>query len=167
MALYISPIFLATLFSVNFKCSFHNKFSSNRMPRNFIDDCLFITWLLIKSFGNTSGKSSLLLALWKIENFVFLTFKESLFEINHSLIFCNSLLTVEKRKLMSLCSKNRFVSSANIIVFNKLEALGRSFTYIKSSSGPRIDPCGTPHVTFCSLVLVSLLMQIYCFLFVR
>ena len=127
-ALHISPIFLAILFSVNFKCSFHDKFSSNRMPRNFIDDCLFITWLLtlsfltlhllfssywcltfvellvsqkssfsiipvlkglIKSFGNTSGKSSLLLI------FLFLTFKESLFEINHSLIFSNSLLTVD------------------------------------------------------------------------
>ena len=90
------------------------------MPRIFIDDCLFITWLLIKkSFGNKSGKSSLLLALWKIENFVLLTFKGSLFEINHSLIFCNSLLTGKKRKLMSLCSKNWFASSANIIVFNK------------------------------------------------
>ena len=101
---------------------------------------------------------------WKIR---FLTFRESLFEINHSLIFCNSLFTVEKRKLKSLCSKNRFVSSANIIVFNKLEALGRSFAYIKNNSGPRIDPCGAPHVTFCSFVLVSLLMQVYCFLFVR
>ena len=46
---------------------------------NFIDDCLFITWfwLLIKSFGNTSNKSSLLLALWKIENFVFWYFKRA------------------------------------------------------------------------------------------
>ena len=39
--------------------------------------------------------------------------------------------------------------------------------YIKDNSGPRIDPCGTPLVTFCLFVLVSLLMQIYCFLFVR
>ena len=56
---------------------------------------------------------------------------------------------------MSLCSKSRFVLSANIIVFNKLEALWRSFTYIKNNSGPRIDPCGTPHVIFCSFVLLS------------
>ena len=49
-ALHISPIFLAILFSFNFKCSFYDKFSSNRMPRNFIDDCLFITWLLTLSF---------------------------------------------------------------------------------------------------------------------
>ena len=167
MALYISPIFLAILFSVNFKCSFHDKFSSNRIPSNFIDDCLFITWLIIKGFGNRSGKSSLLLALLKIENFVFLTFKESLFEINQSSIFYTSLFTIEKKTLMSLCSKNRFASSANIIVFNKLEALRRLFTYIKNNSSPRIDPCGTPHFIFCSFVLLPLLMQMYCFLFVR
>ena len=68
---------------------------------------------------------------------------------------------------MSLSPKNRFVSSANIIVFNKLESLARSFMYIKNNSGPRIDPCGTPHVTFCSFVLLLLTKQMYCFLFVR
>ena len=62
---------------------------------------------------------------------------------------------------MSLYSRNRLVSSANIIIFNKLEALGRPFIYIKNNSGPRIDPCGNPHVTFSSFVLLSLLMQIY------
>ena len=82
-------------------------------------------------------------------------FKESLFEINHLLIFCNSLFTVEKRTPMSLCSKDRFVSPSNIIVFNKLEALGRSFPYIKNDSGPRIHLCGTPHVTFCLVVIIN------------
>ena len=85
----------------------------------------------------------------------FLTFKESLFEINHSLIF--SLFIVEKWTLMSLCSKNRFVLSESIIVFNKLEVLGRSFTYTKNSSGPRVDPCGTPHVTFLFSSLAALI----------
>ena len=63
---------------------------------------------------------------------------------------------------MSLCSKNRFVSfesSANIIAFIKLEALGKLITYIKNYSGPRIDLCGTSHVTFCSFLLVSLLCK--------
>ena len=68
---------------------------------------------------------------------------------------------------MSLCSKNSFASSANITVFEKLKAVGRLLMYIKDNSGPRIDPCGTPLVTFCLFVLVCLLMQIYCFLFVR
>ena len=82
-------------------------------------------------------------------------------EINHSLIFCNSLFTFEKRTLMSLCSKNRFESSAETIAFNKLEALWRSFTYIKNNIVTRIDSCSTSHVTFCSFVLLSILMQIY------
>ena len=68
---------------------------------------------------------------------------------------------------MSLCSKNRFALSANITVLEKLEALGGLLMYIKDNSGPRIDPWGTPLVTFCLFVLVSLLMQIYCFLFDR
>ena len=134
---------------------------------NFIDDCLFITWLLIKDFVNTTGKSSLLLALWKVESFVVLTFKESLFQINHSLIFCNSLFRVTKKALVSLCSKNRLASSSNIILFSKLEALGGSFTYFKNNIGSKIDRCSTPHVTFYSFVLLSLLMQMYWFLLVK
>ena len=47
---------------------------------------------------------------------------------------------------MTLRSGGRFVSSANIIVFGGLGGTGGSFAYIKSNSGPRIDPCGTPHV---------------------
>ena len=143
-------------------------FSSNIMPKNFVNGCLYITWLLMKSYGNTSGKSSLLLALWTNGNFVFVMFKESFFKINHSWYsLFNSLFTVEKRTLMSLFSKNRFVSSANIIVFKKFEALGRSFMYIKNNSDPRIDPCGTPHVPFCWFILLSWVIEMYCFLFVR
>ena len=33
-ALYVSYIILTTLSSINFKCSFHDKVSSNRMPSN-------------------------------------------------------------------------------------------------------------------------------------
>ena len=47
---------------------------------------------------------------------------------------------------MSWRSGGGFVSSANIIVFGGLGDTGGSFAYIKSNSGPRIDPCTTPHV---------------------
>ena len=93
---------------------------------------------------------------WKIR---FLTFKESLFEINHSLIFCNSIHCRKKDSYVLVCSKNRFASSANIIVFSKLEALGRSFTYIKNNSGPYVGSWGTPHVTFCPSALLSLFQK--------
>ena len=35
------------------------------------------------------------------------------------------------------------VSSAKSLKFD-IKLLGRSFTYIKNSNGPKIDPCGTP-----------------------
>ena len=70
----------------------------------------------MKSVYGASGKSSLLPAFCKIDNFVYLTLKESLLEINHSLIFCSFLFIFEKRTLISLCSKNGFVSTANIVV---------------------------------------------------
>ena len=62
--------------------------------------------------------------LWKIENVVFSTFTESLFEKDHSLIWCNSLFAVEEEALMSSCSGYEFVSPAGIIVFCGLGALG-------------------------------------------
>ena len=92
----------------------------------------------------------------------FCKFKESFVDINHSSILYNSLFTVDKRIFMSLCSKNKLDTFANIIVYSKLEALGRPLTYIKNSSGTRIDPCGTQKDTFCSIVLLSLLMRTYC-----
>ena len=165
--MFITSILSVILFSVSVQCSFHDRFSSKRIPKSFIDYCLFITWLWIKSFRNTCGKSSLLLASWKIRKFVYLTFKESLFEINHSAIFYNSLIHFCKKGLMSLCSENGLVSTANIIVFSNLEAFRRSFMDIKNSSCPRIDPCVTPYITFCSFVQLPLLMQMYWFLFFK
>ena len=38
------------------------------------------------------------------------------------------------------------VSSANIIYCNKSDTLIKSLTWIKNKSGPKMDPCGTPHV---------------------
>ena len=51
------------------KRSAENRENFNKQQKT--DDCPFIIGILIKSFGNTSDKSSQLLALWKIENFVF------------------------------------------------------------------------------------------------
>ena len=39
------------------------------------------------------------------------------------------------------------VSSANIIVSSTDDAFLRSLTYNKNSSGPKMDPCGTPNFT--------------------
>ena len=56
------------------------------------------------------------------------------------------------------------VSSAKIIGAEVLfMILGRSFMYIKKSSGPKIEPCGTPQLTlaqFQNLLLSSLSVYI-------
>ena len=70
---------------------------SKKTPRNFIDTVRAISRLFIFSFGKTSGISSFLLGLWENEYlFFFFTISESLLEINHSLILCNSLFTLRK-----------------------------------------------------------------------
>jgi hypothetical protein len=57
------------------------------------------------------------------------------------------------------------VSSANIIVlrltfeFTLIVTLGISFMYNKNSSGPSIDPCGTPCLTVPQLEVTLLLEQ--------
>ena len=72
--------------------------------------------------------------------FYFSTLKDSLFVVNQALMFTNSLFTTVKRSLMPLCLKKRLVSSENIIGSNKRDAFGRSLTYIRNRSGPKIDP---------------------------
>ena len=57
---------------------------------------------------------------------------------------------------MSLRSGDRFESSASIIVFGGLGGTGGSFPYIKSNSGPRRDPCGTPHVALVSQLVYTM-----------
>ena len=55
---------------------------------------------------------------------------------------------------MSLWLKKRLVSSANIIGSYKWDAFGRSLTYTRNRSGLRIDPWGTPQVTYLRSVLL-------------
>ena len=119
---------------------------------------------MIISFGRRRGISYFLLGLWKNKYFAFSTFKDSLFAVNQSLMFTSSLFTTVKRCLMSLRLKKRLVSSANIIGSNKRDAFGRSLTYTRNRSGPRIDPWGTPQVTYLGSVLLFSPISMYCFL---
>jgi len=71
---------------------------------------------------------------------------------NVSLFFCNQLNTlfisilVFFSKLLGLVSEiSDGVSSAKILQ-KKLEDSGRSLIYNKNSTGPRVEPCGTPQV---------------------
>ena len=46
----------------------------------------------------------------------------------------------------SVPSIKQLVSSANKIDVRRVDTLHKSLTYSKNSVGPRIEPCGTPHV---------------------
>ena len=49
---------------------------------------------------------------------------------------------------LSFPEQKRLVSSANKIVYSLLVELLRLLMYINNSNGPRMEPCGTPQVTF-------------------
>jgi len=53
----------------------------------------------------------------------------------------------------SLLFQKRFVSSANRIVSNKGQWVAKSFMYSRKSTGPKIEPWGTPLYTDCILTI--------------
>ena len=65
---------------------------------------------------------------------------------------------------MLLCEKKRFVSSANIMGSNILDALHKSFTYIMKRSSPKIDPWGTPQIMSRLDVFIALPVEIVFYL---
>ena len=50
------------------------------------------------------------------------------------------------RVFRSLSLKNKFVSSAKMKNLGNFDELTMSLVYMIKSSGPRMDPWGTPHV---------------------
>ena len=79
LALYNKPILLASFFSVYLICSFQDKCSSNKTPRNFIDPTLSTFLSFINNLGSKSGRSSVLLGLWNSYKII----NESYFCIRH------------------------------------------------------------------------------------
>ena len=83
-------------------------------------------------------------------NFVFLTFRESLLTASQSLTFANSKLIEDdmwffvRFEILVLIKLFRDVSSANRIKSKYEPDCGMSFMYIRKSSGPKMDPWGTP-----------------------
>ena len=65
---------------------------------------------------------------------------------------------------MSLWLKKKLVSSANIIGLKKRDAFGRSLIYARNRIYSRIDPWGTPQVTYLRSVLLFSPIWMYYFL---
>ena len=100
------------------------------------------------------------------------TFSDNLFIFSQSFILVSSLfIAVFKSWSCSLLDSlfrllDRVVSSAYIIKSNRLLACEKSFMYKMNSSGPRMEPCGTP-VVIDRLFDLTLLISVHCFLSVR
>ena len=76
----------------------------------------------------------------------FSTFRDSLFARNQSLIWFSSWFADSKNVLKLLSEENWFVSSAKSTGSRTLVGFLMSFTKIRKSKDPSIEPWGTPHL---------------------
>ncbi len=83
-------------------------------------------------------------------NSVLTTFKLSLLAINKFLRFSKSEFTANSTSFIESPEAVRFASSANSRGLVILRHSGKSLMYNKNNNGPKIEPCGTPHLTRCS-----------------
>ena len=72
--------------------------------------------------------------------------KLSLFASNRLFIFDNSVFVALTISFSDFPVVVRLVSSAYILAVEVRKLFGISFIYIMNSKGPRMDPCGTPHI---------------------
>src|ERR1043165_1836489 len=97
---------------------------------------------------------------------VFTRFSDNLLALNHSPTNFSSILIVFTSTSIDLFDMNTLVSSANMIKWRSDEAFEISFTYIKNSRGPNIEPCGTPHV-MSEICEICPLYGTHCLLFLK
>ena len=90
---------------------------------------------------------------------------ESLFNVKQLFIFLNSSVSFAYIYIFVFVKEIYIV--ANIIRFNFLEEDRRSLAQTTKDSGPRWEPCGTPHVVFRKSLLVSIAIGMYCFLLIK
>ena len=114
--------------------------------------------ILIFSLSTTRSLSMWIFPLrfLNIMKWVFFKFKDNLLMFNQSIIFFISFFICSITLSGHLPERNRFESSAKRRRNKTSETLDRSLIYNRNNNGPRMDPWGTPHVTFLRLELVSL-----------
>ena len=86
LALCETPIFFETLFSTTEIWFFHERCSSSKIPRNFIEVVCSMTFPLIANVGSFKGMSSFRPNLWQNVYFVFPFFNDSLLAVNQTTI---------------------------------------------------------------------------------
>ena len=101
-----------------------------------------------------------------IINSVFVSFSVSLFAVSHSLTFKRSWLSFDSISSTVGALMERVVSCANNLALVVWRHLGKSLIYKRNKNGPRLDPCGTPHLSSFTSDCLPLIEQI-CFLLLK
>ena len=78
---------------------------------------------------------------------VLVTLSDHLLTLNHIASFYSSLLAVHAISTIFLFEQKKLVSSANKIILSNVDTSHIPFMYKINSTAPRIDPCGTPHLS--------------------
>ena len=74
-------------------------------------------------------------------------FRVSLLALNHDVSWVIMILALLIMFSIVSLWKNMVVSSANILTLPDGQLIGRSLINKRKRSGPRTEPCGTPHDT--------------------
>ena len=117
-------------------------------PRNFVNFALSSAVLSSKTFKSSRILVDVIWGVPIIIKFVLEGFTDNLFALNQLVTSSNSLFINSILLLISLREYKMVVSSGNNIKSSTFEVYVISFTYNIKRRGPRIEPCGTPHVIF-------------------
>ena len=155
-ALIITPIPLAILPLMYSRWNGHLRVLSMTTPQNLVSLTLMILqWSITISFTDRDQRFGV-----KSIKLVLSTFRDKLFALTHAYTFVISTLILSTNRSRSSPVQNKFVSLANKIGINSFETGGKSLIKIKSNSGPKTDPCGTPHWIFFTLRLAIVIHYI-------
>ena len=136
----------------------NDRFWSIITHRNFVVSAMTILVLLMV---RSADGDILARYLWNTMKCVLFKFKDSLFICSQSTNLTISSFIILIRSSGFFPDKNIFESSAKSKVKYLLDTLHKSLIYKRISSGPNIEPCGTPHVMI-SLLDWALLYSTYC-----
>ena len=151
---------LATFPFIYIMWLWNDRFWSIITPRNFVLSVMSIFMLLMVRSADSDILTRFLRNKMKC---VLFKFKDNLFICSQSTTLIISSFIILIRSSGFFPDKNIFESSAKSKANNLLDTLHKSFIYKRKSSGPNIEPCGTPHVMI-PLPELTLLYSTYCVL---
>ena len=142
---------------------FQVRVESSKTPRNLtsFSSVIFLFPILILIFLWGMFEEE-----WKRAKCDLSTFSANLFVVNHLSTFFSSLFMVYSKRSRLSDLKYILVSSAKRQNLSFLQTAGKSLMKMRNNSGPKTEPCGTPHITS-STSDDAPFTSTYCFLLVK